>query len=162
MEFRQFIRNVLTVYNRNKTIYEAEYPLFDEDARAWEELAREITAALGTGASLDAFLQELEMRSKEPPLGPGVLPLLTIHGSKGNEFDHVYIIGLADDILPSFQSKQKGPGSPEMEEERRNCFVAITRCMETLTLSYARRYRNWSKSPSRFLAEMGLQTTSGS
>ncbi|HAO21690.1 MAG TPA: hypothetical protein DCQ37_15215 [Desulfobacteraceae bacterium] len=46
--------------------------------------------------------------------------------------------------------------SPEMEEERRNCFVAITRTGKTLTLSYADRYRGWTKKPSRFLSEMGL------
>jgi len=43
-----------------------------------------------------------------------------------------------------------------MEEERRNCFVAITRTIETLTLSYAEEYRGWPKKPSRFLFEMKL------
>jgi len=54
--------------------------------------------------------------------------------------------------------KQKGDKSPELEEERRNCFVAITRTIRTLTLSYAERYRGWQKQPSRFLYEMGLLT----
>ena len=72
------------------------------------------------------------------------------------EFDHVYLIGLVEDELPSFQSKQKGDGSPELGEERRNCFVAITRTIRTLTLSFAERYRGWPKVPSRFLYEMGL------
>jgi DNA helicase II / ATP-dependent DNA helicase PcrA len=43
-----------------------------------------------------------------------------------------------------------------MEEERRNCFVAITRCMEKLTISRANVYNGWRKAPSRFLAEMGF------
>jgi DNA helicase-2/ATP-dependent DNA helicase PcrA len=43
-----------------------------------------------------------------------------------------------------------------MEEERRNCFVAITRCMDTLTLSRAGIYNGRAKHPSRFLVEMGL------
>jgi len=43
-----------------------------------------------------------------------------------------------------------------MEEERRNCFVAITRAREWLCLSFADRYRGWPKQPSRFLHEMGL------
>jgi DNA helicase II / ATP-dependent DNA helicase PcrA len=43
-----------------------------------------------------------------------------------------------------------------MEEERRNCFVAITRARETLTLTYADTCRGYSKQPSRFLYEMGL------
>jgi DNA helicase-2/ATP-dependent DNA helicase PcrA len=46
-----------------------------------------------------------------------------------------------------------------MEEERRNCFVAITRTKEQLTLSTAKQYRNWPKKPSRFLNEMGLTKT---
>ena len=72
------------------------------------------------------------------------------------EFEYVYLMGLVEDELPSFQSKRKGDRSPEMEEERRNCFVAITRTIKTLTLSYAERYRGWPKGPSRFLYEMGL------
>ncbi len=82
--------------------------------------------------------------------------LMTIHGAKGKEFAHVYLMGLIDDELPSFQSKKKGDDSPEMEEERRNCFVAITRTMETLTLSFSEEYKGWHKKPSRFLFEMGL------
>ena len=107
---------------------------------------------------MEAFLQELEMHSKESPPRPNTVVLMTIHGAKGKEFDHVYLIGLVDDELPSFQSKKKGDDSPEMEEERRNCFVAITRSMKTLTLSYAENYRGWPKKPSRFLFEMGLLT----
>ena len=68
---------------------------------------------------------------------PNTVLLMTIHSSKGKQFNHVYLVGLVEDELPTFQSKQKGDNSPEMEEERRNCFVAITRTVETLTLSYA-------------------------
>jgi DNA helicase-2/ATP-dependent DNA helicase PcrA len=75
---------------------------------------------------------------------------------KGKEFEFVYVIGLAEDVMPSFQSKQKGALSTAMEEERRNCFVAITRTKECLVLSRARSYRGWRKGPSRFLVEMGL------
>ena len=68
----------------------------------------------------------------------------------------MYLIGWAEDQLPSYQSRQKGDDSPEMEEERRNCFVAITRAKERLILSRALRYRGWDKAPSRFLEEMGV------
>jgi DNA helicase-2/ATP-dependent DNA helicase PcrA len=111
---------------------------------------------LGDEITLEAFLQELQMHSKEPTPKPNTIILMTIHGAKGKEFKHVYLVGFVEDELPSFQSKQKGDRSPEMEEERRNCFVAITRTIETLTLSYAERYRGWPKQPSRFLYEMGL------
>lgn len=129
---------------------------FQEELSAWEHLMQEIINVLGSEISLEAFLHELQMHSKEAPIKPNTVILMTIHGAKGKEFDHVYIIGLVEDELPSFQSKQKGEKSPEMEEERRNCFVAITRTIKTLTLSYAKRYRGWTKQPSRFLYEMGL------
>ena len=56
--------------------------------------------------------------------------------------------------MPSWQSVKKGDASPEMEEERRNCFVAITRTEKRLILTAARKYRGWSKDYSRFLGEM--------
>jgi DNA helicase-2/ATP-dependent DNA helicase PcrA len=129
---------------------------YGEEKLVWEQLKREIMQSLGSQPSLEAFLQELQMRSKEPIPKKNQAVLMTIHGAKGKEFDHVYLIGLVEDELPSYQSKKKGPSSSEMEEERRNCFVAITRTMKTLTLSYAMNYWGWPKKPSRFLSEMGL------
>jgi DNA helicase II / ATP-dependent DNA helicase PcrA len=129
---------------------------YDEEKRVWDNLVREIFSSLGSGITLEAFLQELQLHSKEPIPQPHTVSLMTIHGVKGKEFDHVYVIGLVEDELPSFQSKKKGDDSPEMEEERRNCYVAITRTIKTLTLSYAERYRGWKKEPSRFLDECGL------
>jgi len=134
---------------------------YEEERTVWEELVREIIESLGNEITLEAFLQELQMHSKEPPLKSNTIALMTIHGAKGKEFDHVYLVGLVEDELPSFQSKQKGDKSPEMEEERRNCFVAITRTIKTLTLSYAEIYRGWGKEPSRFLFEMGLLSDQG-
>ena len=131
-----------------------------EDAAAWRELSRDIACHIGKNAPLDQFLQELQLRSKEPTPKPDTVTLMTIHGAKGREFDFVFVIGLAEDVMPSFQAKQKGDRSPEMEEERRNCFVAITRTKECLVLSRARQYRGWSKEPSRFLVEMGLVESS--
>ena len=133
---------------------------YEEERVVWNELYREIMESIGPEPTLEAFLQELQMRSKEPAPNPGAVVLMTIHSAKGKEFDHVYLIGLVEDELPSFQSKQKGDRSLEMEEERRNCFVAITRAKKTLTLSYAQRYRGWPKEPSRFLFEMGLLSKS--
>jgi DNA helicase-2/ATP-dependent DNA helicase PcrA len=127
-----------------------------EDMTAWNEMSRDISRHLGRNAPLDHFLQELQLRSKEPSPKPRTVRLMTIHGAKGKEFESVYLIGLAEDILPSFQSVKKGNASPEMEEERRNCFVAITRTKECLILSRAERYRGWVKLPSRFLVEMGF------
>ena len=127
-----------------------------EDRAAWSDLVRSIGKTIGRDAPLEQFLQELAIRSKEAPVGSNTVTLMTIHGAKGKEFDHVYVVGLAEDILPSFQSLKAGENSAEMEEERRNCFVAITRAREWLCLSYADNYRGWNKQPSRFLLEMGF------
>ncbi|MCJ2024463.1 ATP-dependent helicase [Methylobacterium sp. J-067] len=156
LDYQKYLRAANATLSAAVPTLLEEYPSVDEDARAWKELYKEITGAVGRAAPLEAFLQELELRSKEPPLEAGVIPLLTIHASKGDEFDHVYLLGLAEDVIPSFQSKKQGDNSPQLEEERRNCFVAITRCMETLTLSRAKSYKGWTKAPSRFLAEMGI------
>lgn len=129
---------------------------FVEDKRAWNEIYNQVTHTLGTDATLDSFLQELAMRSKEPPSEANCVTLMTIHAAKGKEFDYVYLMGLAEEILPSFQSIKKGDRSPELEEERRNCFVALTRTINILTLSYADSYYGWNKAPSRFLSEMGV------
>ena len=137
--------------------FEGDEP--DEDLRddlsAWRRLSGEIRAAVGP-TSLDRFLQELELRSKEPAPTPGAVSLATIHGAKGLEFDTVYVIGLAEEVLPSWHSVTRRNGSSALEEERRGCFVAITRTKERLILSRAQRYRGWPKQPSRFLAEMGF------
>lgn len=151
--FRDFITKFLETVPEDTNDADSDV---QEDRAAWGSLFRSINQVIGRHAPLEQFLQELGLRSKEPPVGPNAVTLMTIHSAKGKEFDHVYVIGLAEDVLPSFQSVKAGESSPEMEEERRNCFVAITRAREWLCLSYADRYRGWAKQPSRFLEEMGL------
>ena len=137
--------------------FESDVPNDDlkDDISAWRRLSAEIRSTVGP-ASLDRFLQELELRSKEPIPAPGAVSLATIHGAKGLEFDTVYVIGLAEEIMPSWHSVKKGRGSAALEEERRGCFVAITRTKKRLILSRAHWYKGWPKQPSRFLVEMGL------
>lgn len=150
--FRQFVDAVLAMMPAQ----DDEASDIAEDRAAWSDLVRSIGKTIGRDAPLEQFLQELAIRSKEAPVGSNTVTLMTIHGAKGKEFDHVYVVGLAEDILPSFQSRKAGENSAEMEEERRNCFVAITRAREWLCLSYADNYRGWNKQPSRFLLEMGF------
>ncbi len=126
-----------------------------EDLSAWQRLSSEIRSATGP-TSLDRFLQELELRSKEPAPEAGAVSLATIHGAKGLEFNTVYLIGLAEEILPSWHSINNGDDGAALEEERRSCFVAITRAKQQLILSRAENYKGWRKRPSRFLAEMGF------
>jgi DNA helicase-2/ATP-dependent DNA helicase PcrA len=127
-----------------------------DDKAAWETAARSIRAEAGGDVDLAELLQGLALRSKEPPADPGAVSLLTIHAAKGLEFDHVWLVGMTETVLPSWQSLRPNARPAELEEERRNCFVAITRTRQTLVLSRAGQYGGWKKKPSRFLAEMGL------
>jgi len=128
----------------------------DEDKAAWEAAAKAIRAEKGSQPDLDELLRGIALRPKEPPPDPKAVRLLTIHAAKGLEFDYVWLMGLAESILPSWQSLKAGAPPAELEEERRNCFVAITRTKECLVLSRAESYRGWRKEPSRFLVEMEL------
>ena len=122
----------------------------EEDLSAWRRVSSEIREVRGQ-TSLGRFLQELHLRTKEPPHRLGAPVLMTIHRAKGREFDTVYLIGLAEEILPSWHSLRN---PARIEEERRECFVAITRAKQRLILSRARTYRGYPKAPSRFLREM--------
>lgn len=130
---------------------------FKDEREIWDALKSEIGNHYSLSElSLHNFLQELDLRTKERPAPKGAVRCLTIAASKGMEFKHVYLIGLVEDELPSYFAKKKGDHSEDMREERRNCFVAITRAEDTLTLTYADRYYGYPKEPSRFLNEMGL------
>lgn len=117
------------------------------------DLVRERSAE---NLTLNVYLQQMDLASKAPPAKPDAIRCMTVHGSKGLEFRHVYLMGMAQEVFPSFQALRKGPESREMEEERRSCFVAITRVQETLTLTHAQQYNGWRKAPSQFLGEMGI------
>jgi DNA helicase-2/ATP-dependent DNA helicase PcrA len=134
---------------------------FDEyqvEKEVWQLLQQEVIQQYGKGeVSLHSLLQEFDLRSKETPPPKDAVRCLTIHSSKGLEFKRVYLIGLVEDQLPSWASTKKGDDSFEMREERRNCFVAITRAEEALTLTYSDRYFGYAKAPSRFLTEMGIK-----
>lgn len=131
---------------------------FEEEREVWKILLTEITKKFeGEDVSLHQLLHELDLTSKTPPKPAEAVPCFTIHASKGMEFGHVYLMGLVEDQLPSWAAVKKGDNSLEMQEERRNCFVAITRAQKSLTMSFATQVFGWAKQPSRFLTEMGIQ-----
>ena len=131
----------------------------EQEVNIWQQLSRAVRQHVAD-PTLSQFLQELDLHPKVRPPKPSEVQCLTIHQAKGKEFRHVYLVGLAEDQLPSYYARQKGDASREIEEERRNCFVAITRVQSSLTLTFADRYFGWQKQPSRFLCEMGLQLPS--
>ena len=107
--------------------------------------------------SLEEFLLEISLVSdmEEHKNNNDVVTLMTIHSAKGLEFDHVFIIGLEEGLFPHSNCLDS---SDEIEEERRLCYVAVTRAKKTLTLVNARRrmlYGNTnSNPPSRFISEI--------
>ena len=128
-----------------------------EEVGTWETLHREIIREHGSGVTLHAYLPHFDLSSKAPSAGPNAVQCITVHRSKGLEFEHVYLIGMAQEVFPSYRALRKGAGGGEVEEERRSCFVAITRARETLTLTRATEYFGYGKRASQFLGEMGCE-----
>lgn len=93
---------------------------------------------------------------KEKQLKKNAIVLMTLHSAKGLEFPEVYMVGLEEGILPHHRSlEEDGEG---VEEERRLCYVGVTRAEERLTLSLSLSRMKWGKprdtQPSRFLYEL--------
>lgn len=107
--------------------------------------------------SLEAFLEELSLKSSidETDKVQDRLNLMTIHNGKGLEFTATFLVGLEEDLFPHVNSKNS---QEELEEERRLCYVGVTRAKEYLYLSYCHTRYLWgtlrSQKPSRFLKEM--------
>ncbi len=104
--------------------------------------------------SLEDFLNEIALESENGELTEQAVSMMSIHSSKGLEYKHLFIIGLEEGFFPII-----GDGS-DIEEERRLGYVAITRAMDNLTLSFvhSRFYKGKRAmlSKSRFLSESGL------
>ncbi|MEX0883730.1 MAG: UvrD-helicase domain-containing protein, partial [Cyclobacteriaceae bacterium] len=107
--------------------------------------------------SLGAFLQEIALLTDEDQNkeNQDTVTLMTIHSSKGLEFKYIFVVGMEEDLFPSQMMMQS---REDLEEERRLFYVATTRAMEKLYLSYATtRYRYGrllNCEPSRFLEEI--------
>ena len=127
-----------------------------EEIRTWRDLHRDIVAKRRSGITLNTYLRHFDGSPKTPPPGAEVVQCMTLHRARGVEFRHVYLIGMAQGVFPSDRALERGPESEEVEEERRSCFVAVTRARETLTLTRARAYFGYEKGPSQFLGEMGV------
>ncbi|MBD1913567.1 MULTISPECIES: DNA helicase PcrA [unclassified Leptolyngbya] len=108
-------------------------------------------------ASLVGFLANASLASDLDNLdeGKSSISLMTLHSSKGLEFPVVFLVGLEQGLFPNYRSLED-PAS--LEEERRLCYVGITRAQERLFITYARERRLYGNrepaSPSLFLAEI--------
>ncbi len=118
-----------------------------------------VTDSSDNSSVLSRFLENVALVSEADTIGEdsNVVLLMTLHGAKGLEFPHVFIAGMEDGIFPSDMSIYSMDSS-ELEEERRLCYVGITRAMDTLTISSAvRRMKNGEtmfNAPSRFIYEI--------
>ncbi len=133
----------------------------------------EPTDAAGHVANLLETIHAYEVDAPEPSLGEfveqvaligdtdgpefgagGAVSLMTVHASKGLEFPVVFVMGLEEGLFPHQRSIDDG----DLEEERRLCYVALTRAERRLFLSYARMRRTFAETrrpdPSRFLSEL--------
>ena len=115
------------------------------------------TAELGGEPSLEGFLEELSLISDVDKYDENadVVTMMTMHSAKGLEFPHVFLCGVEEGLFPSYRSMDS---QEEMEEERRLCYVAMTRAKETLTITCAQRRMLYGQTsyarPSRFIAEI--------
>ena len=104
--------------------------------------------------TLEIFLNRISLQSEQDQLDENAITILSIHASKGLEFEHLYVIGLEEGFFPITSE------TTNMEEERRLGYVAITRAKTYLTLCYvdSRFHQGQRKrmKKSRFLAESGL------
>lgn len=112
--------------------------------------------------SLSGFLEEVALVSDIDNLNESsdYIVLMTLHSAKGLEFPEVYLVGMEDGLFPSYMTITEGDPE-ELEEERRLCYVGITRAMDKLTLTCARRRMMHGEvqynKMSRFLKEIPIE-----
>ncbi|MHB0958959.1 MAG: ATP-dependent helicase [Pirellulaceae bacterium] len=139
----------------------------NERLTRWESVQNVVNAladyeAKSDSPALSGFLDDVALagrefdNDKEDQLRRNSVALMTLHCAKGLEFPHVYMVGMEEGVLPHRRSvDQEGSA---LDEERRLCYVGMTRAQERLTFSLALTRRKWGKPrdtlPSRFLYEL--------
>lgn len=130
--------------------------------RVWASLdaLAQLADRAAPNTSITEFSAQLQLRAQwqhEPDID--AVTVTTMHAAKGLEWDHVFVAGLAERLLPVPQAT-----TPQLlDEERRLLYVALTRARQQLQLSYARRSRpGESSTTSRFVAELGNRIRRGS
>ena len=138
-------------------------------AENMRELVNAIAESTERGQSLADFLDRMALVSDADEYDEHAqVSLMTLHSAKGLEFEHVFLVGLEEGLFPHSRSLS---GEGDLEEERRLCYVGMTRAKDTLTLTRAVFRRTWgnegvrTSTPSRFLSEIPgelIETAKGS
>ena len=123
-----------------------------------KQSVHEFEASCGEETSLEDYLRHVALFTNADAYDSAEdkVKLMTIHAAKGLEFKHVFLCSLSEGVLPS----RKTDTPQAMEEERRLCFVALTRARDGLYLSEAEgfNHQGGSRYPSRFLLDIDPQT----
>ena len=119
---------------------------------------KELVKAIEEFETLGAFLEHVSLvMDAVGESGADLVSVMTLHGAKGLEFDHVFLAGWEEGLFPNQRALDEG-GAKSLEEERRLAYVGITRARKDCTICFAsnrRIYNQWSSSvPSRFIAEL--------
>ena len=135
----------------------------DTESRTRAENVRELKSSIISymentdTPSLNGFLEEIALYTdiEQYDAEAEAVVMMTMHSAKGLEFDHVCLVGFEEGLFPSSRSTES---REDLEEERRLCYVAITRAKKTLAISYARQRMLYGHTtygrPSRFLDEL--------
>src|SRR6187401_2753942 len=101
-----------------------------------------------------------ESDEKDYQLSRDAVALMTLHSAKGLEFPHVYLVGMEEGLLP--HQRSVADGARNIDEERRLCYVGVTRAQEHLTITMSKARMKWGKPRpsliSRFVMEMRGET----
>lgn len=125
-----------------------------------EENIGQLLSDVRVFADLPEFLEETALiASSDTAAGDDKVTLMTLHAAKGLEFPVVFMVGMEEGIFPHSRIYESGPA--ELEEERRLCYVGMTRARQELHLTYARSRLQFGQRAynqvSRFIADMGDQ-----
>lgn len=121
-----------------------------EVLREIEERAKAFRTIEEWFAHIEEYTEELKRQSQQKEVDPEAITFMTMHGSKGLEFDLVFIIGANETITPYKKAETK----EEVEEERRMFYVAMTRARKKLIISYTKERNGKSMAQSRFVGEL--------
>lgn len=142
----------------------------DTESRTRAENIRELKSSIISylentdTPSLNGFLEEIALYTdlEQYDAQADAVVMMTMHSAKGLEFDHVCLVGFEEGLFPSSRSSAS---REDLEEERRLCYVAITRAKKTLAISYARQRMLYGHTtygrPSQFLAELPPELVKG-